>query len=120
LRQRQCVAHMIKMSVRQKDRLGSRAAAEARFRRLYDLLGASGKPGVNQRPRSARVTDKKDIYKADRQPADIRRNAFDRLHRGCSVIKSLNLWVANPFHGMVSVSPTFKFCGSSILSTLAS
>src|ERR1700680_4178061 len=79
--ERQCRTGVIDMTVGEHDRFRPRAGAESRFGRGKNVCRPSRHPRVNQNPFAAGTTEKIDIRKTDRKPADVWRDSSDQSAR---------------------------------------
>src|SRR4051812_21786486 len=71
---------VVEMTMSEINGLRSCPSPKTRFGRFDDLRRAAGRTSVNQSPRPTLMPDKVSIYETDRQPANIRSDAFDRFH----------------------------------------
>src|SRR6266571_2977872 len=104
------------MAVRQNNRRGPRATAEAGLGCLEYLVRASGQSSIHQHPFAPGSADEIHVGETDRQPADIRRDARDRVCHGYVDLRQST----RPDQGMISVWPTRNSFGLSMLFLFAS
>src|SRR6266571_6741879 len=78
------------MAVRQNNRRGPRATAEAGLGCLEYLVRASGQSSIHQHPFAPGSADEIHVGETDRQPAEIRRDARDRVCHGYVDLATVN------------------------------